>query len=390
MRRFSLSQVRCAYEKQSRRMQSTSESVVLDREQVQRSCTRFFGHPPKPLREQFLELAGSVASDEYADRYGGGALLESFEAEIAQMLGKEAAVFMPSGTMAQQIALRIHCEHRGINTVALHPQSHLVLHENGALARLHGLQAIPAGDRNSLYSAQDLEAIPERIGAVLLELPERNIGGALRPWNEVEAIAQWSRERGAALHLDGARIWETQPFYGMPLCGIAQPFETVYVSFYKILGAVAGAALAGPKAFIDEARGWQWRHGGRLVQQYPMIVSARLGLQRYLPRVPEYCARARAIAEILAQFENVSVTPNPPPTNMMHVYVRGPRERLRERALQISHETGIWMPAGWNTTPMPEWTMFELSCGDGSLDISDGDVRDVFGRLFADGDRAAG
>jgi threonine aldolase len=353
------------------------------REQIQRSCTRFFGHPPKTIREQLLEIAGAAEEDEYPDRYGGGDLLESFEREIAQLLGKEAAVFMPSGTMAQQIALRIHCERCKLRTVALHPQSHLLVSENGALTRLQGLQPIPAGDRNRLYALEDLCAIPERIGALLLELPERNIGGALRPWSEVEAIAQWAKDNGVGLHLDGARLWESQPYYGMPLADIAKPFDTVYVSFYKILGAVAGAALAGPRDVMDEARAWQWRHGGRLVQQYPMVVSARLGLQRYLPRVPQYCARARAVAQILLEFENVSVTPNPPPTNMMHVYVRGDRERLQDAALQIAQETRVWMPAGWNTTAIPEWTMFELTCGEGSLTIPDDEVRDLFSRLFA-------
>jgi threonine aldolase len=210
---------------------------------------------------------------------------------------------MPSGTMAQQIALRIHCEHRNVKTVALHPQSHLVVSEDDALRRLQGLEPIAVGDRNRLYSLADLKAVPERLGAVLLELPERNIGGALRPWNEVAEIAQWTRENGIALHLDGARLWESQPYYAMPLDEIASAFDTVYVSFYKILGAVSGAVLAGPKTVIDEARSWQWRHGGRLVQQYPAIVSARLGLKRYLPRVPHYCARARAIASILSEFD---------------------------------------------------------------------------------------
>jgi threonine aldolase len=272
---------------------------AAEREQIQRSCTRFFGHPPKTIREQLLEIAGAAEEDEYPDRYGGGDLLESFEREIAQLLGKEAAVFMPSGTMAQQIALRIHCERCKLRTVALHPQSHLLVSENGALTRLQGLQPIPAGDRNRLYALEDLCAIPERIGALLLELPERNIGGALRPWSEVEAIAQWAKDNGVGLHLDGARLWESQPYYGMPLADIAKPFDTVYVSFYKILGAVAGAALAGPRDVMDEARAWQWRHGGRLVQQYPMVVSARLGLQRYLPRVPQYCERARGRADTL-------------------------------------------------------------------------------------------
>jgi threonine aldolase len=349
---------------------------------VQRSCTRFFGHPPKPVREQLLEVAAGVEVDEYPDRYGGGELLESFEREIAELLGKEAAVFMVSGTMAQQIALRVHCDRRGIGTIALHPQSHLIVSENDAAQRLHGLHAVPLGDRNRLYTLEDLQTVAERIGAVLLELPERNIGGALRPWTEVEAIAAWAREKNVALHLDGARLWESQPFYGIPLSAMTAPFDTVYVSFYKILGAIAGAALAGPKEIVDAVRSWQWRHGGRLVQQFPFIVSARQGLRRYLPGIAQYCTRAREIAAILSEFDNVEVTPNPPPTNMMHVYVRGDRERLKEAALEISRESGVWMPAGWNNTAIPEWTMFELTCGEGSLSISDSEVRELFARLF--------
>jgi threonine aldolase len=362
-------------------LMSRSASGAARRDEIQRACTRFFGHPPRPVREQLLEIANAAQESEYPDRYGGGDLLITFESDIAQMLGKESAVFMPSGTMAQQIALRIHCERRNVRTVALHPQSHLLVSENSALERLHDLQPIAVGDRNALYTLQDLKTVSEPIGAVLLELPERNIGGALRPWNEVVEIAQWTRENGIALHLDGARLWESQPYYEMPLAKIAELFDTVYVSFYKILGAVAGAALAGPKAIIDEARAWQWRHGGRLVQQFPMVVSARLGLERYLPRIPQYCARARAIASVLAEFEAISVTPNPPPTNMMHVYVRGDRERLQAAALDIAEESGVWMPAAWSTTALPGWSMFELSCGEGSLSISDEDVRDLFGRL---------
>ena len=364
-------------------MQTAAVSDAANRERIQRSCTRFFGHPPRTVREQLLDVADAAGADEHADRYGAGELLESFEREIATLLGKEAAVFMPSGTMAQQIALRVHCDRQNLRTVALHPQSHLLVSENGALTRLHGLQPIPVGDRNRLYTLQDLQAVAERIGALLLELPERNIGGALRPWNELEAIAAWARESGTAMHLDGARLWESQPYYGISLADIANIFDTVYVSFYKILGAIAGAALAGPKAIIDEARAWQWRHGGRLVQQFPMVVSARSGLERYLPRVPLYCARAREIAQTLSQFENVAVTPNPPPANMMHVYVRGDRERLQESALRVSEETRVWMPAGWNVSEIPGWAMFELSCGEGSLSITDDEVRDLFGQLFA-------
>ena len=347
-----------------------------------RACTRFFGHPSKNARARLLEIADVAAPDEYPDRYGGGELLESFEREIAALLGKEDAVFMPSGTMAQQIALRVHTESRGTRNVALHPQSHLIVSENSAMQFVHGLQPIPVGDRNALFSVRDLEAIADPLAALLLELPERNIGGALRPWEQLAEICEWANGRGIALHLDGARLWESQPFYGKSAAELAAPFDTVYVSFYKILNAVAGAALAGPKDVIAQARAWQWRHGGRLVQQYPMILSARDGLQRYLSRIPLYCERAKTLAGVFASFPDVAVTPSPPHTNMMHVFVRGDRSRLEQAALRVSQESRVWMPAGWSQTQVPGVQMFELSCGEGSLEIADDEVRELFGRLL--------
>jgi threonine aldolase len=354
-----------------------------ERDRIMRACTRFFGHKPLPVRERLRQIAESAPADEYADRYGAGEMLTSFEREIAALLGKEAAVFMPSGTMAQQIALRIHCERHGSRNVALHPQSHLLVSENGAMHFVHGLQPVPVGDRNVLYTVTDLEKIADPLGALLLELPERNIGGVLRQWSSVEAICEWARSRNIALHLDGARLWECQPFYAKSPAELAAPFDTVYVSFYKILNAVAGAALAGPADLIEEARAWQWRHGGRLVQQYPMIVSAREGLAKYLPRIPLYRERARAFAPVLAEFPDVIVTPDPPHTNMMHVFVKGDGQALQAAALGVSERSGIWMPAAWNTTQIPGWHMFELTCGEGSLEISPDDVRDAFGEVFA-------
>lgn len=354
----------------------------MNRDEVQRACTRFFGHAPLSVRDQLLQLAQATAEDERPDVYGGGELIESFDREIAELLGKEAAVFMPSGIMAQQIALRIHCDRRNNRSVALHPQSHLVLDENDAAARLHNLNLVPVGDRNALYTLDELQAVPEPLGALVLELPERNIGGALRPWNEVAAISEWARERNVAIHLDGARLWETQPFYDKPLAEISAAFDTVYVSFYKILNAVAGAALAGPADIINEARGWQWRHGGRLVHQFPMVVSARDGLRRYLDRIPLYCDRARSIATVLSGFEEIVVTPNPPPTNMMHLYIRGDRERLHEAALRVSAETNVWIPPIRRSAQIPGWHMVELVCAEGSLQIDDAEVHELFARLF--------
>jgi threonine aldolase len=363
-----------------------SNPTVIDaeaeRKRVLRSCTKFLGHPPRTVRERLSEIASEADPDLRPDHYGSGALLEDFERDIAQLLGKEAAVFMPSGTMAQQIALRIHADARRTNTIALHPQSHLLVSEANALHALHDLRGVPAGDRYKLYTLADLQAIAQPLAAVLLELPERNIGGPLRPWSEVLEICAWANSHGVAMHLDGARLWESQPFYGKPLDELARPFDTVYVSFYKILNAVAGAALAGPAPIIAQARQWQWRHGGRLVQQYPMVLSARAGLHDYLPRVPLYCERAREIALQLAGFERIAVTPNPPPTNMMHAYLKADASRAAQAALQVAEETKSWMIGALRTTPLPGWQMFEIQCAEGSLDVSGDEVRAWFERLF--------
>ena len=158
---------------------------------------------------------------EDADVYGRGGAAERLEARVASLLGKEAAVWMPSGTMAQQIALRVHADRRGSRTVAFHPHCHLDVHEERGYEHLHGLRAKLLGDRNRLIEAADLEAVHEPVAAVLLELPQRDLGGRLPGWEELVTLCHKVRELGAALHLDGARLWQCGPFYGRPLDEIA-------------------------------------------------------------------------------------------------------------------------------------------------------------------------
>src|SRR5215211_3150991 len=199
-------------------------------------------HGAPPIREALLQLAHATAPDERQDRYGTGERVERLEARVADLLGQEAAVFMPSGTMAQQIALRIWSERKRCATVAFHPTCHLELHEERGYERLHGLHARLVGDPNRLIAFADLEAIREPLAALLLELPQREIGGLLPEWDELVAQGTWARERDIALHLDGARLWEAGPFYGREYAELAGLFDSVYVSFYKGLGGLAGCA----------------------------------------------------------------------------------------------------------------------------------------------------
>jgi len=116
--------------------------------------------------------------------------------------------------------------------------------------------------------------------------------------------------------MDGARLWQCAPFYQRTLAEIADLFDTVHVSFYKDLGAPAGAALTGTKVVIDEARVWQIRHGGRLFTAYPFLIAAERGLDEVLPRMPEFVARATELATALGALDAVQIVPDPPQTAM--------------------------------------------------------------------------
>lgn len=355
-----------------------------DGKEAFRACNRFLTHDyPKNPRQVLAELAEATDPELEADRYGQGELMARFEGEVAALLGKEAAVFMPSGTMCQQIALRIWAERRGTRNVVFHPTCHLEIHEQKGYQKLHGLHGILAGSPEALLTLDDLKAIAEPIGALLLELPQRELGGQLPGWEALNEIISWARERGIPTHLDGARLWECRPFYNREYAEIAQLFDSVYVSFYKILGGIAGSVLAGPPDVIAEARTWQRRHGGNLVHLYPFVLSAQKGLRERLGRMEAYHAKAKEIAALLTPLPQIEIVPNPPHTNMMHLYMRGEREKLEAAALEVARETRIWLFYGLAPALLPGFARFELTVGEATLDLSGQEIVEAFRVVFA-------
>jgi threonine aldolase len=350
-----------------------------------RGAERFLNawHGGPGPRERLHELADATGADERFDRYGAGERIERLEGRIADLLGKEAAVFMPSGTMAQPIALRIWSERRGVGTVAFHPTCHLELHEERAYERLHGLHAKLVGDPNRLITLDDLEALREPVAALLLELPQREIGGLLPSWDDLCAQVAWARERAIALHMDGARLWEAQPFYDRPHAELAGLFDSVYVSFYKGLGGIAGAALAGDAALVAEARVWQRRQGGNLVTLQPFVVAAELALDERLDRMPVHAAHARALAAALAEVDGLEVVPDPPQTPLFHVLLRGDRERLADAALGLAEERKVFLFADPGTTTSPSWQRHEVMVGEVTLALEPAEVAELYAEVLA-------
>ncbi len=355
-----------------------------DVDAVRDACTRFLAWHGRPRpKETLVALADATRADLRPDHYGKGAVLEELEAEVADLLGKPAAAFMPSGTMAQQIALRIWADRSGVRTVAFHPTCHLEVHEDKAYEYLHRLHGRLVGDSNDLITLEQLQQIPEPLAALVLELPQRPLGGRLPEWDDLVAQTDWARGAGVALHLDGARLWETAPYYRRPYAEIAGLFDTVYVSFYKGLGGIAGCCLAGPEDVIAESRVWQRRHGGSLFHLYPYALAARAGLQARLGRMGDYYAKALEIAEALRGLPDLEVVPDPPQVPMMHLRLRTSETALREAALDLAEETGIWTFADSRPSESPGWRRVELTIGDATMTFSGADVRRLFDRLLA-------
>jgi threonine aldolase len=348
---------------------------------VKRRCRRFLSldYPQAPA-ETLAALARYAGPDAEADHYGEGALVERLEARVADLLGKPAALFMPSGKTAQLLALRIHADRAGCRRIAMHPRSHLEEHEAKAYHELYDLRAAALGGFDRLPQAADLDAIAEPLGAVTVEMPLRRLGCLLPSWSELTALCERARARGVALHLDGARIWESQPFYNRSHAEIAAQFDTVYVSFYKGLGGLAGAAIAGPADLIAQARIWQTRTGGKLIQAYPFILSALRGLEERLPLMPAFHEKARSIARALRGIPALRVTPDPPHANAMLVQVEGDPAHAMAAALEVAEESGIWLFDKPVDSPFTGTAMFEITVRGATIGLADDEIRDLVAR----------
>ena len=358
------------------------------------SCPRALTHhKPQSPREAFEALAAATDPALAFDKYGSGAWLAAFEARVARELGKEAAVFLPTGTLAQLIALRIWCDRQGNPTVAFHPTCHLEIHESRAYAMLHGLRSLLVGSPARLMTAADVRAVADPLGVLLVELPQREIGAQLPAWDDLVELCDAARATGARLHLDGARLWEAAPFYERSHAEIAALFDSVYVSFYKGLGALAGAVLAGDADLVAEARVWQHRHGGRPITIAPYALSAERGFTTNLPKMRAYRDRAVAIAERLATIPGVDIVPAPPQTNTFHAFLRGEGAELEARAHAYAREHGTFVFARLAPTVNPAMWKWEFVAGDATLELEPEDaeraVRAVMGGAAAAAQTAA-
>ncbi|OAB27098.1 threonine aldolase [Paenibacillus macquariensis subsp. defensor] len=328
------------------------------------------------LIEALANIDGNLASD----IYGKGKLIEDFQDQMADYLGKETAVFFPSGTMAQQIALRIWCDRKGVKRVAYHPLCHLEIHEQDGLKELHHIEPTLLADKNRLINLEDVQNMPKDIACLLLELPQREIGGQLPDYAELEAISTYCHEQGIKLHLDGARLFEILPFYQKTAAEICALFDSVYVSFYKGIGGIAGAILVGDKDFTEESKVWKRRHGGDLISLYPYIISSEYYFKQRVNKMGQYYEEAKELAALYNQCEGISTIPAEPVSNMFHVHFEMPRDQLEPILTRIYETTGVGLVPYLNNTS--ESTCYsEVSIGDLYAEVPKDKVKIAFQRL---------
>ncbi|MFI2739147.1 threonine aldolase family protein [Streptomyces sp. NPDC018711] len=375
------------------------EAVRLHRARVWGAAERRLWHTSvdgtvgSRLRELAAWAEAAGHADAMPDTYGNG-LVEELERRVAEELGLPAAVFFPTGTMAQQVALRCWAGRTGSPVVALHPLAHPEVHEGGAFGVVSRLRTVHPTGAPRLPTAEEVRDHPEPFGTLMLELPLRDAGFVLPSWEELTEVVEAARERDAVVHFDGARLWETTTHFGRGLPEITGLADSVYVSFYKSLGGLSGAALAGPEDVMEEARVWRHRYGGMVFQQYPAALSALRGLDVELPRLPSYVAHARVVAAAIREaFAEAGtgwsrVHPETPHTHQFQVWLPYDPETLTAAAFAQTEDTGAaffrrWFPPAAGGPPgvaMTEVTVTEPGLEWTAKDVKEA-VRDFLARV---------
>jgi len=324
------------------------------------------------LKEAFQAVDGEQGSD----IYGKGKIIEDFQDKMAAYLGKESAVFFPSGAMAQQIALRIWCDIKGIAKVAYHPLCHLEIHEEDGLKELHHIKPVLLADESRVIEFADVIGMEEDVSCLLLELPQREIGGQLPEYETLEQISVYCRKNDIKLHLDGARLLEIVPYYKKTAAEICSLFDSVYISVYKGIGGIAGAVLAGNQDFTAESKVWKRRYGGDLISLYPYIISADYYFDQRSHKMVQYYENAIELAELINSCHGVSTLPLKPVSNMFHVHFHATKEQVESILIEIYETTSVGLTS-YLIEINDAVCGYEVSLGDQYAGLPEGKVKEV-------------
>jgi threonine aldolase len=272
------------------------------------------GEPQSP--ESIVGRLNSMltAGDLHPDTYSLGGSVEAFERRMADELGKEAAIWMPTGTLANHLALR---RHSGINArVVLQEQSHIYQDEGDALARLSGLNAIPLAKGKPYFTVAELQEamrssvtgrVLNPVGAVSIESPVRRQAGQILPWDEMQSITRICKQEGIPVHLDGARLYMMSASTGVGVKEYSELFDSVYISTWKYFGSPFGAILAGTSEFIDGMFHDRRMFGGGLPSGYLATALSMNGIDGFVDRFSESLTKAKALFANLNKLPGIEI-----------------------------------------------------------------------------------
>ncbi len=296
----------------------------------------------RPTAAMRAAMAAAAVGD---DVWGEDPTVVELQDRLAALLGKEAALFVPSGTMSNLIAVRLHC--RAGEAMICEAQSHVYYYEQGGYAQVNGVIARPLHGQNGVLHLEQLEALPEhddphfpRTRLLCLENTHNRGGGRIQPYDNVETLCGWARRRGLRTHLDGARLWNAAVASSIPPAQWSQHFDTVNVCFSKGLGAPVGSALAASRDLIREAVRHRKLFGGGMRQAGILAAAALYALEHHVDRLAEDHTNARKLAAGLRQIPGLRLDPEAIDTNLVFFHLEPGRitagelvERLRGRGI---------------------------------------------------------
>jgi len=247
-------------------------------------------------------------------------------AMVAELLGKESAMFLPSGTMCNEIAIHVHC--RPGEEVICDETAHIVIAEAGGPAALSGVMVNPIRGKRGIYTGEQLRAAVRtesryapRSRLVEVEQTSNLGGGSVWPLATIQDVAKTARSLGLKLHMDGARLFNAVVASGVPAAAYAEPFDTVWVDFTKGLGAPVGAALAGSRDFIREAWRFKQQWGGAMRQAGIIAAAGIYALEHHVERLRIDHENAQRLAQGLAGLRGIDIDPKGVETNLVFFQV---------------------------------------------------------------------
>ena len=297
----------------------------------------------------YSDLLARIAADRgiAADEFSRDGVVAELEDRMAALPGKETAIFLPSGTLANHLALRLLAT-RG-RRILVQRESHIYNDSGDCVQELSGLTLIPLAPERATFRLAEVEGEVARaeegrvstpVGVISIESPVRRIRGEVFEFAEMERIAAFARERRIGLHLDGARIFLASAYTGISADAYAKLFDTVYVSLYKYFNAAGGGVLAGPKQLLEGLHHQRRMFGGSLRQAWPLAAVALHYLDGFDERFRRAVAAANALFQALAERPGCTVIRSTASTNVTRLRISGRSptnlpERLRARGIAI-------------------------------------------------------